>query len=249
MEPLFKNEFLLEREGEIKIPITYLPAGDFVYPITAINPFLEEVELNFRVESSSAVLFKKTIRFSSLTLNESFHFSILNDSRGLKILLLSPKGSKIWVHLPVSPQLFQKIETTPTTIKETVIKIVSEIESEENDLDPADQMPFRAPETLPAPETRNVLETRNSDNLHLTHFKGVLNLQQAERQLDYVIYNKVFRSEGAGGFQKWKKSFYRKMVIFLYRKLSKDHSRKIYFAKLYRNYVNNNIVADNLQAS
>ncbi|HET9825138.1 MAG TPA: hypothetical protein VFP87_07385 [Chitinophagaceae bacterium] len=243
MGVLAKNEFLLERDTEIKIPIEYLPASDFIYSITAINPFLEEIELNFRVRANDTVQFKKIICFSSVTVTESFQFSLSADSREIEVIFLLRSGSKVWLHFPVSPRLLQKIETTPTTIKETVIKIVSEIETEEDDEDYTDQKDSYQPIGAAVPEPTNV------DSFHLTHFKGVLNLQQAEKQLDYVIYNKVFGTEGASGFQKWKKSVYRRMVIFLYKKLSKDHSRKVYFAKLYRNYVNNNIIADNLQAS
>jgi hypothetical protein len=243
MAIVFKKECYIEKGGEIKIPIAYLPEGNFLYPVTAINPFLEEIELGFIVKSNEKLYCKKKVHFSAITATERFNFSTSSESRDIEMIVVLNKGSKCWLHFPVSPLLVQTIETSRATIHETVIKIISEIENEENDRD--DHPP---PRNSVSHSTLGPAENKPISEFQVSHFKGMVNLDQAQKQLDYVIYNKIFKSEDATGFQKWKKSLYRRTVILLYKKLSKSPSRRMYFAKLYRNYINNNIIADNFQA-
>jgi hypothetical protein len=242
MATVFKKECCIEKNGDIKIPIAYLPAGDFVYPVTATNPFLEEIELVFIVKSHEKCYCKKKLLFSAVTATERFHFSTSSEHRDLEVIISLTVGSKCWLNLPVSPLLAHKIEASPSRIKETVIKIISEIENDEDDVDDhshKDSYGSTTPVTV---------ESKRINGSQVSHFKGMVNLEQAQKQLDYVIYNKLFHSEGTRGFKKWKESFYRRVLIFLYKALSRNPSRRVYFAKLYRNYINNNILADNLQA-
>ena len=251
MEVAFNKEhtILLNKSHQLNIPIGYLPQGDFNYPIIATNPFLEEIELIFYVYADKTIQFKKKCCFTSVKPMESFNFSISKQGglRNIVITLLLNKGTKIWLHLPISPRLLQKIKTTSATIKETVEKIISEIKMEENDFEYPSEKDLSTDNQMTFIKN-NSGEDKNIDLTGILHFKGVLNLEQAQRQLDYVIYNKMFLSENAKGFRKWKQSLYRKIVIFLYRKLSRNPTRRTYFAKLYRNYINNDIIANNLQA-
>jgi hypothetical protein len=57
----------------------------------------------------------------------------------------------------------------------------------------------------------------------------------------------MFAPDGSRGFRKWKISFYRKLLRVTYRRLAKNSRSKQYLIKLYRNYINNDIISKNIQ--
>ena len=81
--------------------------------------------------------------------------------------------------------------------------------------------------------------------INARYFRGFLSLEEAEHQLDHVVLSKLFQPDGTRGFNKYKRAFYRRVIINIYRLVTKNRSRKVYFAKLYRNYVNNNLISEN----
>ena len=240
-----KKEFFLKKDGQLSIPIGHLPEGNFSYPVKIINPFRQEIELIFSLSAKNKVQFVQKSNFVASSSTETLRFSVSekDEWRDIEIIVTLKKGSMARLYLPVSPRLHQNNVTIPATLQDTISKIRSEIETEEKIYGKSSQKKY-----LRTPATG----TQHSEKMQVISpdifFRGILNLEQAQRQLDYVIYNKLLAPDGTKGFTKWKRSLYRKTVISLYRRLSKNSTRRTYFAKLYRNYINNNIIADNLQA-
>ena len=247
MDTAFRKECCLKRGCQIKIPIAYLPDGDFVYPVKIINPFKEESELIFTISTTDNLLSTKRYCFNSDKSFQALYFSTSNEGcRDIEITIALRKGSMINLHLPVSPRLNQRIKTIPSTLHETIGKIENEIDLKRKsvgDLSRVSVSQNGSPERSVATHNAQPILIES-----LSPFNGIINLEQAQRQLDYVVYNKMFSTNGKRGLKKIKLLFYRKLLTALYRRLSKNSTRKAYFAKLYRNYINNNIIAENLQA-
>jgi len=245
MAAFSKKEFFLKKDGQLSIPIGHLPDGNFSYPVKIINPFRQDIELIVSLSAKNKVQFVQKSNFNAASAIETLRFSVSEKDqwRDIEIIVTLKKGSMVRLHLPVSPRLHQKNVTIPATLEDTISKIRSEIETEEKIYGKLSPGKYFA---KPAPESQHSekIQVASAD----IFFRGILNLEQAQRQLDYVIYHKLLSPDGSKGFTKWKRSFYRKILITTYRRLSKNSTRKTYFAKLYRNYINNNIIADNLQA-
>jgi hypothetical protein len=246
METVFEREFSLKTHGKARILVGHLPDGDFIYPVKIINPYQDEIEVTFLCYGWKKLLNTKTTRFSFKTVTIYFSFSIPEGEmyRDIEVRIALTKGSLVKVHLPTSPRLHQKIETFRAALQETIGNIRAELDlSETSAKSPKKYLPAESKSPQAA-----ISETKQTISGDMRAFRGILTIEKAQRQLDYVIYNKIFSTEGISGFKKFKLKLYKKVVVVLYRRLSKNAARRKYFAKLYRNYINNNIIADNLQA-
>lgn len=75
-------------------------------------------------------------------------------------------------------------------------------------------------------------------------FYELLDLKNAKEQLDYVINTKIHLHTNGNFFTKPLKKTIKYLFTFIYRVLTRSSLLKNYIAKMYRNYVNMNILSE-----
>ncbi|MBS1736023.1 MAG: hypothetical protein JSS98_05380 [Bacteroidetes bacterium] len=239
------QNFLLKEGDQLAVPLHFSPQGDFVYPFSMINSFGEDTDLVVSIVVDEKVKKSESIRFESVTFKKDLSFSLSNqeESKNTRVTFLLKTGHVVNLFLPASPKAVQKIETVPCELTDVQDRINLEIDLAEKDEETL-LRPFMPSEGKPTPK---VIDENHIESLiHNRFFKGFISLREAQQQLDYVIYNKLFAPDGSKGLLKWKRAVYRKFVRGVYRRLTKNSHRKQYFAKLYRNYINNNVISENI---
>jgi hypothetical protein len=236
---------LLSIQDLVIIDVCYLPKGHFKYSLTVFNPANTPATVLFQLKEKDEIKDKQEHLFHESLSDKTFNF-IVDDPEGyrdvtIEFVLLA--GQPVKIYFPVGAVLAQKKPHIPSHVNDIEDKINFEIENFrqlENKMESFDTKDLHQ-------GNGNVLDDEQIQSLiHSRYFRGLLNIEDAQKQLEFVIYHKLFRSTTSKGFRKWKLSFYRKLIIFLYRIVAKNTNRKKYFAKLYRNYVNTNLIADNL---
>ncbi|MBS1917321.1 MAG: hypothetical protein JST87_13670 [Bacteroidetes bacterium] len=237
---------LLHTQESIILDLCFLPKGRFRYSFAVTNP-----DLNYEPEIL-ATLFtgEKKIRtreyvFAELRKDEIFEFEITdnNGCRDAQLQFQLIDGYVVKLFLQPSPILIQKNIHLIARINEIEEKINFEINNfsyhhTTAEIGNTELQVNTAGEALD--------KTHIQSFIHSRYFRGLLSTTDAEKQLEYVVYNKLFLKDQNKGFRKWKLKFYRKSLILFYRMMAKNTNRKRYFARLYRNYVNMNLIADNL---
>lgn len=240
------NGLLLKQGDKLALPINFLPQGDFEYSLKLINSFEEKTELLFSLVINDKTEVEETLSFESITYERSVNFSVSDQvklTRNAKVFLFLRKGSVIKAFLPMTPRAIQKIENIFPDFSEICEKINLEIDLAENE----ENMSVRQYSTEPV-SSRPAFDEKQIEELVFNRFfKGTISINEAQKQMDYVVYNKTFVPDGSKGFTKLKRAVYRRVVKSVYRRLTKNSYRKAYFAKLYRNYVNNNIISENIR--
>lgn len=212
-------------EGEqFEKSFPYLIPGDFLYAFAIQNPAGKSYELILKVTDEFSISTDHVFTSEELVREEKIIFSkgLKASASNVRISFQLYKGTGINIQLPVSPIMASSIKNE----KQSYLSIANRV---------------KEAFTIKLPLTNNFLENepKNED----ANIEKCLSFLEAEAQLDFVIYNKLFNPDGSKNFIKWKRILYRKIVIFIFRSLTKNKIRKRYFVKIYRNYINIDILA------
>lgn len=222
----------------------FLPQGNFIYPISIIVPYRGTVKANLFFYSNLNLVKIEKLVFSTTSCYD-FEFTISEKSGAVtnSLVIIIEEGEGVKLVLSVSPRI---VLNDRIRIENSIdwYELEEEINSEINLLE----------EELQIITNHNPKTTRNNSSISMNkdqidvyiktkYFRGLLNLNEAQKQMDFVVYNKILLSNQKNGF---KRKCVRKTLIFFYRIVTRNPSIKNYLAKLYRNYVNNNLIAENL---
>jgi hypothetical protein len=223
----------------------FLPQGKFIYPLSVIVPYKNTINVTLFFYSNLNLVKTEKLVFSSSSTQYDFEFEISEKSGVVSnsLVIIIEEGEVVKLYLPVSPRI---LVNDRIRIDNSIdwYELEDEINSEINALE----------EELQTHTNFHSKITRNNVNISMNkdqidayiktkYFRGLLNLNEAQKQMDFVVYNKILLSNQKNGF---KRKCIRRMLIFFYRIVTKSPSIKNYLAKLYRNYVNNNLIAENL---
>jgi len=236
---------ILQTANKLKIPLGFIPQGDFIFPVHINNPLAKEIKLSLTVFSNGIMVQETSLDFSNSNYCCDFCFTINNPLGSIDTYIeaIFEKTSSVKIHFPVSPRKRTSFHPHQSDWHEEEELINTEITEWEND----------SIQTLSNTTSTNKLNEATAMNkrqiesfVQMRYFRGLLSLEDAQKQMDFVIEHRLFSAGNEKGFKKWKLAFYRKVTRFLYKLITRNSRRKIYLAKLYRNYVNNNLIAENL---
>ena len=219
-----KKYFLLLKKGEESISeYPHLPAGVFCCRFTVRNPSAESYELVVKVTDDAGNSEEHRFQGDKMVVEQELTIEKRSDkfASPIRVSFRLFQGKDVGIRLPVSPMMTSAVKMEKQNYLSAVNKVknaLSENSGPLTDNQPHPVNPF----------------------FNLKSRESLLTLRQAEEQLDFVIYQKMFVPDGSRGFVKKKRALYRRLVRFTYRKLVKNTVRKRYIAKLYRNYVNLN---------
>ncbi len=210
-----------------------LTKGKYKYCVRIQNPLGQSYKLHiiikgnqdkkiYEIKTSEAFVEKEIFLQQTADFNSSeitIHFTL-------------EEGAFININFPVSPSLL----TSVSKEDKSYLKIIAPVEAS-----------FRQDYLESLQHNNPPTEKVKPDFIAKDFFEGCLSISDAEKQLEYVVYHKWFIPDGSKGFLKWKRAFYRVIFKGIYKAFTKNTHRKRYFAKLYRNYVNNSIIAENLE--
>jgi hypothetical protein len=242
------NKTLIHSGETLNLEIGYLPAGDFFYHLVLTNQYHENVQLQVELYHNNALLAEKIFAIHDNIAPVDLHFSIDKKIEGygffLHFTLLKGKGAAL--HLSVNPVYERHVTDAHNFLFGLDEKLTDAIRVYENVNLPAAKSDKKEQSQARQDTEGQPFSTEFLDAyIRAKYFRGFLSLNEATRQLDYVVNHKFMAPDGSRGFVKWKRKIYRKFVKFLYRSLTRNTVRKAYFAKLYRSYINVNLLSDN----
>lgn len=225
-----------------------LPRGKYIYRFSVHGQSNKPGKLQVSIESNTARHDPQVIEFSQEISEHELIFECKEDYNQNKILFLGDPVQHCTLKLPVSALFLHETVERPAAmagLEQNIISLVNALDTSDSLFRRNAELPkIQAQDSTPGSRQMDIKEIENFINIH--YFKGFLTIEEATRQLDFVVFEKMFRPDGSKGFTKFKRKFYGKTLRFFYRKLTKNTDRKRYFAKLYRNYINTNALADNL---
>lgn len=237
---------VLKNHQSFHLELGKLPKGKYIYRFGVNGPAEKTGTLSISIESNGSRISTQAIPFTN-DINE--HELVIDCKEDFAINALLFQGDdniSCILRLPVSALSMHEISDRPAALGGLDQNIVSRV----NSLDSTDNL---------MKKRRELANNHTPDHFHsqqvnieeiegfinLRYFEGFLSMEQAMRQLDFVVYEKMFRDGRSKGFTRFKRKVYGKTLRFLYRTLTRNYSRKQYFAKLYRNYINSNLLAEN----
>lgn len=217
--------FFFLREGEqFEKSFPYLIPGNFLYPFTIQNPSGGLYEVIVKVTDEFSISTDYIFTSEELIREEKIIFrkDLKKLASNVQISFQLYKGKGIKIQLPVSPIMATSIKNE----KQSYLSIAN-----------------RVKETFAVKlhHTNTFFENESKNENEV--IEKCISFSEAEIQLDFIIYNKLFNSDGSKGLIKWKRVLYRKILIIIFRSLTKNKIRKRYFVKIYRNYINIDILA------
>ncbi|MBS1663175.1 MAG: hypothetical protein JST68_19185 [Bacteroidetes bacterium] len=218
---------VLKKGGASDYDYPFLPAGNFIYRFSIRNPSTDAFELVMKISDAQGNSEEHTFESNQLFIREEVNIKKSSDNFNspLRVSFLLKKGAELDIQLPVS-----------------LIMTSSVKEKKQNYLSTVNRVKNAFSEQLKLAGAGNA----SSNSLFNADVQArLLSFKQAESQLDYVIYHKLFVPDGSRGLLKAKRAFYRRMLRFIYRRLTKNTVRKEYIVKIYRNYVNLNTLFEN----
>jgi hypothetical protein len=231
----------------VKIHLGELPPNSYTYYFTVINPMVNEYEFTVSIPDIVAA----SIPITGNQLQQSFHLSFtVDEPQRNKDIVLSfehLQGENVFIRSSTGPQLNSGNPVKPGPAQ-TTLPIVNSIylqdSAKRNELKDgyrAMDVYVRVFQELSA---RNNWTNTMPRNAMPDVFYEFISLEAAKKQLDYVIYEKLFSGTSGGFFKRLRRKVSRKFVTFSYRLLTRSERRKGYLAKLYRNYVNLNYLSE-----
>jgi hypothetical protein len=211
-----------------KIPS--LLTGDYYYRFTVKNPFKQTVKVLITVSDGDSPVTEHVLEFTDLIKDKEIVISKSTErfAQPIEITFALKAGKNILITLPVSPIMVPELKTEDKDYESIAYKIQSAFDDKFSQLHQSAEQAF-------------------SKQMQMEIFKDCITTAEAERQLDFIVFNKLFAPDGSKGFTKFKRALYRKFLRAIYRRLTKNTIRKQYFAKLYRNYINSSVISDNLE--
>ena len=226
------NEYFqpLHIEQPLIKKLPFLLKGDYYYRFTVKNPNQQSVKILINVSDGGSSVTEHILEFTQLIQEKEIVIQKSTDrfAQPIEIIFVLETGNNIFITLPVSPVMATIIQTEDNDYESIANKIQSAFDDKFTRLYQSDELAF-------------------SKQLQMDLFKDCITTAEAEKQLDFIVYNKLFMPDGSKGFVKWKLALYRKIFRAVYRRLTKNTIRKKYFAKLYRNYINSSVISDNLE--
>lgn len=231
-------------EGDhIRLVYGYLSSGDFEYNLRFKNLYNGETQLHIELFSGNALKQQFQIISRDPQSEHQFQFSTQQPWPDFALELTVIAGEKVKIVFPVTPVLKQRIKHLRSHLEEYESTIVQEVEQfEKNNHTLFSQAgSFQNQDS----ETQTLNKVQVETIIHKRYFRGLITTEEAESQMDFVVRSKLFAPNGERGFSNVKRKFYRGIFQFIYRLLSRNSHRKRYISKIYRNYLNNNTLADN----
>lgn len=232
------------QNGETKvIEIGFLPEGIFQLPISFSKQSDDVIKFKISILSQNKSILEQEKSISEKNGTILLNFTITNKGWGKKIIIESTSLKHVRLSIPISPKLQTKAQTS------TINKSISKEISQEIKIFRSLSQSSKTFQYLDINDSQSKESQLNLTQLKVffdqTYFKGLLSYEEAAKQLDYVIHNKLF-SQGKNSFvNRLKRKIYRRFTISLYALLTKNSIRKIQMVKLYKNYINTNVLADN----
>lgn len=216
-----------------------LPAANFNYPIfvRCTSSSFKDAELLVALKKGAIEISRQLYPISAHSQTIDFYFEIDKSFDPVNIYIYNSGQASVFIQVPLNPILQQQSAIFPETdLPSSLAKHLSKR--------------FEVKKTMLPPKVNEVAGNATDEaciRSFVVHeiFRGFLTQDAAEMQLDYVVYQKSFAPDGTKGFNKFKRRVYRKVFVSTYRLLTANPVRKRYFAKLYRNYVNTNALAEN----
>jgi len=239
------NTLVLNSSVPRKVELGKLPLGHFSYRFYIYNPSGTPRKLTLAFSGKGWKTEPQTIDIDELGSMHVYNFDTLSAFEYCQVDLSCDAGEDIHLRLPVSPILIQSTEEVSTFLfglDDQIITRLDELEQDTPSGRSKKQSLFVDNTGLQSANTKDI-----EAFVHARYFKGFLSVDEAGRQLDFVVFHKMFNTDGDKGFVRLKKKVYRKLLKGVYRLLIKNRSRKMYMAKLYCNYLNMGVLAENLQ--
>ncbi|THU33529.1 hypothetical protein FAM09_25615 [Niastella caeni] len=226
------------------VPIGKTPSGKYAYHVNVLNPANDSPILKVFINNKNVNKDEHVYKLSEITAQIEYNFDTTGKEENTIVFLLT-RGTGLTLQLPVSPVMVQEVKEEVSMLLGLDDKIVSKVgELESEDQATGNKRINREPYTRQ--QSASATSLREMEQyINARYFRGFLSVEESERQLDHVVLNKMFAPDGSKGFTRFKRKVYRKMLVSIYRLFTKNRSRKLYFAKLYRNYVNVNLLSDN----
>lgn len=238
------NHVVLSLNEPFRVQIGKIPPGKYAYHVNLINPAKDFPILKVFINNKNVNKDEHEYKLSEISTEIKYNFDTTG-SEECAIVFLLTKGTTVSLQLPVSPVMVQDIQEDASMLlglDDKIVSKVGELESEEQSTGhkKANLGPYTRQQPASAASLREIEQFVSA-----RYFRGLLSVEESERQLDHVVFNKMFAPDGSRGFSGFKRRLYRKMLTGIYRLFTKSRSCKLYFAKLYRNYVNVNLLSDN----
>ena len=222
----------LHIEQTLAKKIPFLLKGNYYYRFTVKNPTQQPAKLLINVSEGGSSITEYELEFTQLIQEEEIVIHKTTDrfAQPLEVIFALKTGNKIFITLPVSPVMASVIQTEDNAYENIANKIQSSVDDRFANPYQEDESSF------------------SNQKMPMNIFKDCITTAEAEKQLDFIIYNKLFiPDQGSKTLIRWKLALYRKITRAVYRRLTKNTIRKKYFAKLYRNYINSSVISDNLE--
>lgn len=240
------NAIILQINETFRKNIGKMPPGRYVYHFNVLGPANESGSLTVFIDNNNVKENERVYDLAELSTELKYNFNTTSYESCIIVFLLS-KGKEITLQLPVSPYLVQDVMEEPSMLlglDDKILLKVDELESggifAENKNTNTDNRRCGLKTGADAASLREIEQFINA-----RYFRGMLSTEESVQQLDYVVSHKLFAPDGSVGFTRFKRNIYRKLIKAAYHFIIRNRSRKLYFAKLYRNYVNSNILSEN----
>ena len=238
------NEVFIRSGEPLSLEIGYLPSGSFSYPFILSNPYRENIRLRLSLNHHGTQLSEQVFQINDERSSIAFQFSVDKHIEGdgffLHFELLTSRP--VMLYLSVNPVYAQHVKDSQPFLFGFDDRLIESIRSYEGV--PASKVEKTSGGDSFEQEPGVSVEYIDA-YIRAKYFRGFLSLSEAGKQLDHVIYNKFMAPDGSTGFTKWKRKVYRKMVTSIYRRLTRNTIRQAYFVKLYRTYINTNLLSEN----
>ncbi|WP_205509330.1 hypothetical protein [Longitalea arenae] len=240
------NPVTLSLNEPYLVSIGKTPPGKYAYHVNVLNPANDSPILKVFINNKNVNKNEQVYNLSEISEQIEYNFNTIGKEEHSIVFLLT-KGTSLTLQLPVSPVMVQDVEEETSMLlglDENIALKVNELESEDHTT--GNTKANRGPYASRQQHSGGAASLREIEQfVNARYFRGFLSTEESERQLDHVVFNKMFAPDGSKGFAGFKRKVYRKMLVSIYRLFTKNRSRKLYFAKLYRNYVNNNLLSEN----
>jgi hypothetical protein len=237
----------LRTDTSLEVHLGQLPAGTYMYFFSIVNAFSThfEIAISIRGTGFDSLVLKEN--FKRQNLNVTFSVSPDEVSNDIIIQFDLKTGSSIYIDATAFPQLVssQSLPVNQTWATEEMINnlFIGNEEKRERVLDgyrPVDIYLRLFKEV----QAQNQYKSLQSFSQPAPLFYELIDIAEAKKQLDYVVYNKFFSSTGGGALRKFVRKVYRRFFIIFYKLLTRSEGRKNVIAKLYRNYININYISE-----
>lgn len=236
----------LKRDGNVLLDLGQLPAGKYIYHFTIINPYASKFSFDAWLPDTavSPVQISGVGKINNYRLSFTHQPAEVDDSVRVKFAFGS--GQKIFIKpsgCPKASDIMDKNAPIPLIHDAINNAFIEEPIEREIAMERYAHKHIYL-QTFSEVRHQNELLSRQANATAAPIAFEFIDLPTAEKQLDYVVYSKLFAGTRGNIF----KRIIRKVLGFcfrgFYRLLTSSKKMKTYVAKLYRNYVNLNYLSE-----